>query len=131
MAARLDATDVSSVERIIAGLRLAETGMRLWERMQQPQQLPQPLTDTLSLFGGFSATASATVKCSLADEPAMLTNSVSALCQRLCEAILVLARGSPKGRAELLDGGVAVALTTLQSAVQHDRSSFSLSCYRS
>ena len=29
VAARLDATDVSSVKRILAGLRLVETGLRL------------------------------------------------------------------------------------------------------
>ena len=131
MAARLEATDVSSAKRILAGLRRVETGLRLWARLQQP-------TRATATGDGLSASATATLSALSLTAPAgwaggaamgggggggvsgastreqeEVQQSVSLLCERVCEAALQRAQADAASKAELVVAGMPGALSAV------------------
>ena len=81
IAALLKATDTSSPEKILRGLRLVKTGLALYQRLQPT-------------FAGGAALAE--------EERSLVQRSVSALCVRVCAAVLQ----HTANRAELVEAGV-------------------------
>ena len=116
MGARVDATNVSSPKKILAALLLAGTGLALWLRLHEVAQVAA----LSSLAGGLSLSASAgggTVAAAQSspqpEECLLLTESVSALCVRACEAVRVRAQASAASKEELVTIGVPGALEAL------------------
>ena len=113
VAARLEATDTSSPEKILAGLRLVETGLALNIRLQ-----PTSSSSAAGGGGGLSATATGLAHrargAALADEDCSLVQrSVSALCVRACAAVLQQAGVDAASRVELVEVGVRGGLSAV------------------
>ena len=127
--ARLDATDVSSVESILTGLWLVETGLRLWTRLQQQHEPARAsggggggLSSSVSALsltaraGGAAGGASGTggeVSGAPTREQEEVQQSVSLLCERVCEAALQQAQADAASKAELVAAGVPGALSAV------------------
>ena len=126
MEARLKATEYSTekpadfAKAILAGLRLVGTELSLWERLQQPQQ-PQRVAAAAAakVPGGASANGAWTVAgpgSSQALEEgvcAVVKQSVSLLCERVCAAALQRAQIDAATKAELVVAGVPGALSAV------------------
>ena len=127
--ARLDATDVSSVESILTGLWLVETGLRLWTRLQQQHEPARAsggggggLSSSVSALsltaraGGAAGGASGTggeVSGAPTREQEEVQQSVSLLCERVCEAALQRAQADAASKEELMVAGVPGALSAV------------------
>jgi len=120
--ARVDATNVSSPKKILAALLLAGTGLALWLRLHEVAQvaalssLAGGLSLSASAGGGAAAAAAASSlaqSSTQAEECLLLTESVSALCVRACEAVRVRAQASAASKEELVTIGVPGALEAL------------------
>ena len=136
MAARLEATEFSSVKKILEGLRLVGTGLRLWECLQQ-QQPHEAAKASGGGGGGLSASVSALslsadgaaggavcaggaagaggggVSGAPTREQEEVQQSVSLLCKRVCEAALQRAQADAASKAELVAAGVPGALSAV------------------
>ena len=126
MAARLEATDFYSVKRILEGLRLVGTGLRLWARLQQPHEFARAkdgggLSSSVSALslsaraggaaggaGGGGGVSGAPTR-----EQEEVQQSVSLLCERVCEAALQRAQADAASKAELVAAGVPGALSAV------------------
>ena len=118
MGGRLVATNVSSPKKILAALLLAGTGLALWLQLHGAAQVTSLSSSTggLSLSasaGGGTAAASSAKSSTQAEECLLLTESVSALCVRACEAVRVRAQASAASKEELVTIGVPGALEAL------------------
>ena len=133
LAGRLEATDISSVKKILAGLRLVETGLRLWQRLQQQDVTRvacgvdlSAAVAALSLSDDDSSVVHARSASAREDnECALLQESVSLLCERVCEAALQRAQANAASKEELIAVGVPGAL----SAVLALRAGLTRLCY--
>ena len=130
MASRLKATEFASekpadfVKAILAGLRLVGTGLALRERLQQPQY-PQkgaeiaPPADTAKTAGGASVagarseTWAGSSQALERDVCVIVKQSVSLLCERVCEAALQRAQADAASKVELVAAEVYVALSVV------------------
>ena len=98
--ARLKSTEFASEKQadfakaMLAGLRLVGNGLALWERLQQPQYLQKNAE--------IAEDASAVVK-----------QSVSLLCERVCEVALQRAQADVASKSELVAAEVYVALSAV------------------
>ena len=127
--ARLEATDASKPNRILAGLRLVETGLKLWQRLQQPHEPARAsggggggLSSSVSALsltaraGGAAGGASGTggeVSGAPTREQVEVQQSVSLLCERVCEAARQRAQADAANKAELVAAGVPGALSAV------------------
>ena len=114
----MDATDVSSPKKILAALLLAETGLALWLHLHGAAQVTALASSAggLSLTssaGGGGAAAAAAKSSTQTEECLLLTESVSALCVRACEAVLGRVQASAASKEELVTIGVPGALEAL------------------
>ena len=118
--ARVDATDVSSPKKILAALLLAGTGLALWLNLQGAAQVTVlafsagGLSLAASAGGGGAATVIASAKSSTqTEECLLLTESVSGLCVRACEAVLGRTQAATASKEELVTLAVPGALEAL------------------
>ena len=120
--ARLKTTEFSSekpadfAEAILAGLRLVGTGLALWDRLQQPQAATAAAAKAA---GGASASGGRTVagpgvsQALKEGECAIVRQSESLLCERVCEAAQQRAQADAASKAELVEAGVPGALSAV------------------
>ena len=121
--ARLDATDASKPNRILAGLRLVETGLKLWQRLQQPHEPARASGGGVlsAAVSALSLTARAAgagrgaggVSGAPTREEEEVQQSVTLLCERVCEAALQRAQAEAASKAELVAAGVPGALSAV------------------
>jgi len=129
VAARLEATEFPSVKKILEGLRLVGTGLKLWECLQQQQ----PHEAAKASGGGLSASVSALslsaggavgagkaaggggegASGAPTREQEEMQQSVSLLCERVCEAALQRAQADTASKAALVAAGVLGALSAV------------------
>jgi hypothetical protein len=113
---RLVATNVSSPKKLLAVLLLAGTGLALWLHLHGAAQVTALASSTggLSLAASAGGAVVASAKSStLTEDCLLLTESVSALCVRACEAVRVRAQASAASKEELVTIGVPGALEAL------------------
>ena len=97
---------------------LAGTGLALWLQLHGAAQVAALCYSagglSLSASAGGGGTAASSAKSSTqAEECLLLTESVSALCVRACEAVQVRAHASAANKEELVTIGVPGALEAL------------------
>ena len=115
------------MKRILAGLRLVETGLRLWARLQQQHEPARvsgggggslsssvsALSLTAHAGGASGAATGGGVSVAPTRQEEEVQQSVSLLCERVCEAALQRAQGDAASKAELVVAGVPGALSAV------------------
>lgn len=121
MGARLEATEFSSEEKILKGLQLVGTGLALWDRLQQPYKPTRVVGGGGG--GGGSLSASVTVLSlnarpdgasgAAGGEQDEVHQSISLLCERVCEVAMRRAQADAASKASLMAAKVNAALSAV------------------